>query len=213
MKKIGMMTSVIGLLCCTLFVTSKIIKIMCLATTVIIIYLYLSSWSYRKYLKKFPGTVDSKIRNYDYMLLGTLGHPDSCGVCLNLCGVNRNFYTDWLLVERYYSFLKKEGEIIVKASGGRGYFNSKKINRFDIPALHEVTLWENGIDCRGKQYNSILVGNQILFLIYVVLSFIKGKNVPSMQNKEFQEMVFFCKERHISLKVIDCNENVLVKMN
>lgn len=170
------------------------------------VFFVISEKKYREYCrKKFPGTVGSKQRNFDCMLLGKYNKEQKQNNTLDLSGYGRNFYTDCLIVERYFSFLRPHGvvKIMIDASDSR-YLLKEKISRFDITALHEVTLWEHGIDKRCRWYNVYLKVIGALFVLGTI-STPMVRNYRGMPIQKMKNIIEFCKERELQVIFVIAN--------
>lgn len=200
----------------SLWIRISVFTIECL-----IIYLILSYRQYNNYCKeKFPGTVTSARRNYDFLDVGNIRFNANEENILDITGVRRNLYTDILIIERYYSFLKPYGTVVVCINfKDKYYLTSRKVSVFDITALHEVTLWEHGIDARGRDYKLYKLVGGALFLVAKYLRFtFASVGKDSIPLKEMQQLKGFCKLRGISIKyccynISESQQNVLKHSN
>lgn len=111
---------------------------------------------YKKYTKymaiQFPSIMVNRNRNYDVLLLGSrkCAHETAAGQILNLKNDFRNLYTDYLLVQRWYSLTRMGGDVVVEMDfSDNQYLNNSKINKLDYDLLHPVTLLEHGIHRNG----------------------------------------------------------------
>lgn len=188
------------------------VRILIAITFTLAVYLKASERAYRKYkTAKFPGTVGTTMRNYDNMVLGKAAVGKNCrqrlkltGESLDLTAIGRNFYTDKLILERYFSFLKPGGEaVFCMDCGDTAYFDDKYISRFDAIGLHEVTLWENGIDVRSGEFEKSERINSWLFLISRLLMRIgRIKAVYDLPVTEMAEIKKFCDVRNFQVQFI-----------
>lgn len=171
------------------------------------VFFVISEKKYREYCRlKFPGTVGSKQRNFDCMLLGKYNKEQMQNNTLDLSGYGRNFYTDCLIVERYYSFLRPNGvvKIMIDASDSR-YLLREKISRFDITALHEVTLWEHGIDTHCRWYKVYLKVIGALFVLGTISVPMVRRSYRRLPIQQMNNIVEFCKERELQVVFVIVN--------
>lgn len=200
----------------SLWIRISVFTIECL-----IIYLILSYRQYNNYCKeKFPGTVTLQGGIMISLMWEIYGLMQMKKIFLDITGVRRNLYTDILIIERYYSFLKPYGTVVVCINfKDKYYLTSRKVSVFDITALHEVTLWEHGIDARGRDYKLHKLVGGALFLVAKYLRFtFASVGKDSIPLKEMQQLKGFCKLRGISIKyccynISESQQNVLKHSN
>ena len=181
-------------------------KIIACIGAVLSVFFIISEKKYREYCyNKFPGTVSSRQRNFDCMLLGKINKEKKQNNTLDLSGYGRNFYTDCLIVERYYSFLRPNGvvKIMIDASDSR-YLLKERISRFDITALHEVTVWEHGIDKRSRLYNVYLKVLGSLFVLGMIPT-PTVRNYRGLPLQRMKNIIEFCKERGLQVVFVIVN--------
>jgi len=154
---------------------------------------------YRAYMKS--RIIDPKRhlkRNYETIYLGIQNKEITDKNALDLRGYSRNFYVDTLLVQRYYSFLKPNGTIIIFAGKNDEYINNNKICILDYPLIHPVTLMENGL--KPSKY---IMYNPLTGLIFIWMTLFgsksKGSNALSEETATIKE---FCKLRNVNIKII-----------
>ena len=77
-------------------------------------------------------------RDYEKLILGRITNISmkKNKNYLNLQNYCRNFYTDILMIERYYSFLRKGGEIVLNIENDKSYLSNETISIFDASLLH-----------------------------------------------------------------------------
>ena len=100
-----------------------------------------------------------------------------------------------LLVQRYYSFLAKDGEIIIKTQKSNEYRDSTRICILDYPLVHPVTLLEHGMKPQKYILYNPFVG--LLFLYVVIRNKICVKKTD--MEIEDKELIDFCKQRGINI--------------
>ena len=134
-------------------------------------------------------------RNYKRILLGCFTKEGKLDDTLDLRGYCRNFYVDSLLVQRYYSFLAKDGKIIIKTQNSNEYRDSTRICILDYPLMHPVTLLEHGLKPQKYILYNPFVG---LLFLYVMLrnKICVKKTVIEIEDKE---LIDFCKQRGINI--------------
>jgi hypothetical protein len=202
-----------------LFIVCKTIafKVIIALIFVLLCAYFLSSKFRKKYNRqKFPGTVNSTIRNYDSIILGKRNVSQEKGKVLDLTNTKRNLYTDIKILQRYYSFSKKSGRVVMCVDyKDKAFLTANVISDFDVTALHEVTLWEYKINKGSKQYK---IKSAICDLIFPVCYFFnKISPINRLSKKDYSDKVIydlrssltyvneFLKERDRKLKVIFYN--------
>ncbi len=196
-----------AMLCLLTFVLipNTIFRILVVIAFVLGLYAELSERMYRKYKsEKFPGTVSSAIRNYDNLVLGKESFLELPGLSLDLTAKYRNFFTDRLILERYFSFLKPGGKVVFYMDcKDPAYLKDRTIGRFDAFGLHEVTLWEHGIDARSKEFNRRERINSCLFLFAKYFRH-SGmlRTVCELPSFEMEEIKKFCDTRNLETQFI-----------
>lgn len=111
-------------------------------------FLIFVTWKrYNKYKSKIGinGLLQNLNRNYDKLILGRKNIDENVSInnCLDFRNYCRNFYTDVLFMERYYSFLKKNGVVEFNISNDYSYLNDNFISIFDASFLHKVTVYKH----------------------------------------------------------------------
>lgn len=95
-----------------------------------------------------PNLFINSNRGYKIITLGekkNFSHSDE--EKLDMSNFYRNFYTDFLIIKRYYSFLDREGSFMLDLREvSKNYFGMNKISTLDYWLLHEVTLIEHDVD-------------------------------------------------------------------
>ncbi len=163
---------------------------------------------YRKFMRN--RIIDPKIdlkRNYERIMLGEMSKQETVtDNTLDLRGFHRNAYTDILLTERYYSFLKQNGCVDIFAFNSDYYLNSHRINQIDYPLLHPVTLLEHGI---SKYTYRFALLNPIFGLMYIFYRIFNKRNKMTVHPYSvdiFEPLVSFCKERNIKIVIHSKNK-------
>ena len=77
-------------------------------------------------------------RDYEYIHVGTRRLYENRG--LDLANLNRNFYTDIKIIERFYSLIKENGYISMEIKNDRNYIIQNKISPFDYCLMHPVVV-------------------------------------------------------------------------
>lgn len=201
MKKVGIIAYALFFTAIIVIVDNFTIRLVAIMLTLILFQVAISMKRYARYIKnKFPGTVSSTIRNYELIVIGNRVGPSADGE-LNLTGYNRNLYTDYLILQRYYGFLKKNGKVRLEIDPQRGnYFFGKKINVLDYPALHEVTLWEHGIDVRSWTYP---IFRQLVAACFdLICLLIRVKQSGPVHMGELEDISSFCRKKELSLEIV-----------
>ena len=176
----------------------------------VIITLYLCGfYMEKKFVKKrLPNIMTSK-RNYENIIM-----CDEC--CLKdieidkentliLSNYNRNLYVDFLILQRYYSFLKSNGLcIFVFDFENDKYFRDTKIDSLDYIFLHIVTLYENNINLESFKFKmkNILNKYKILFYSLKIYCFRRTKKTDiEIIEQSIETIEKFVKERNLKLKI------------
>lgn len=154
---------------------------------------------YRAYMK--TRIIDPKRhlkRNYDTLYLGIQSREITDKNALDLRGYSRNFYVDTLLAQRYYSFLRLNGTIVIFAGKNDEYINSKKICVLDYPLIHPVTLMENGL--KPSKY---ILYNPLTGLVFLWMTLFGSKRKGSKTlGEEAATIVEFCKLRNVNIEIL-----------
>ena len=167
---------------------------------------------YKKYLSTYvPDIMKNLTRNYDKIILGdkrlASKQGDLHGSVLDLTNYSRNLYTDILILERWYSFLRNNGTVYFNIDvGSHRCLFEDAISFFDDAFLHQVTLLEHGKDIFSNKYKIIQYQKGLYFL------FIKRRNIHINKKKrvlnneeiqilkdKFNEIEAFCKNRNINV--------------
>lgn len=181
----------------------------------IFIYGYLAE---KQFLKmRLPDLLNSE-RNFEKLLICDESHIK----CLNkertlvLSNYNRNFFVDFLILKRYYSFLRTDGEcIFVFDLNNKKYFESKKINSLDYNFLHIVTIYENNIKPESKFFKIKKILNKFKIVIYklgIYKIFTKTSVNINEIEKSLKELDEFARERLINVKILIKNIDNIEKL-
>lgn len=175
---------------------------------VILIIATLSVIKYKYYLRTVIPDIHGNLkRNYDYMILGNRNIDiDVSKNSLDLRNYKRNIYTDILVMERFYSFLKKNAEIKFYIDrNDEKVFHEKRISKFDYEFLHRVTLMEHNISQVSFKYKIYKIIVAIKFL-FVNKNFVKRKStlkaLNKIDNQVEQYVKSFCEKRNLNYKFI-----------
>lgn len=162
----------------------------------------LSVWGllqYREYMS--VRIIDPKknlTRNYKYIYLGIQDGKTTDKSILDLRGYSRNFYVDSLLVQRYYSFLGRDGVIKIFSGMNSKYIEDEKISVLDYPLLHPVTLMEHGVKPQKYTMYNPLIGLKFI----CVLLFHSGMKKEKLGSKT-KALEDFCASRGINVEIIE----------
>lgn len=162
-----------------------------------------------KFVKEKRVNILEDKRNYDEMIICDemyKKHIDKSPNIYVRTNFNSNFYTDFLILERYYSFVKEKGKIIFVFDGKNNkYFKSKKIDSLEYPFLHPVTLRENNIKLDSLKYKLIKHINPMKILLYKLkihtIRSYKQCNQFLLEEK-IEKLYTFTSERNMRLKII-----------
>ena len=118
---------------------------------------------------------------------------------------NRNFYTDFLVLQRYYSFLKEDGQVsFIFDCNNNQYFNKKNIDSIEWPFLHQVTLKENNINLDSLKYKLVRDINAYKIIFYKLGIYrMKNKKDCNIEiiKKKIEQLYDFTKERNLKLNI------------
>lgn len=147
---------------------------------------------------KSPDFLRDDTRNYSYLELGykQLGKDG-----LDLTQEYTNLYSDYLVLKRFYSLVKRDGTIVINMEPTEYYMFHSRPSIFSLCMLHPVTLLE-----LGKFYYlyEIVFGEVLNPLIYIL----KGKGMRIIKNREtsehnknlMQEIEEFCTARNLRVE-------------
>ncbi len=148
--------------------------------------------------RKEPELLNNSIRNYQYLELGYQRTGDKNG--LDLTQKYTNLYSDFLLLKRYYSLLKRGGSIVINMDATKSYMFKQRPTVFSLCMLHPVTLMEIGKLYYVYEIMFKEILNPLIFLLNEVKSHIIKKGKINISNKTLmQEMEAFCKERNLKI--------------
>ena len=161
--------------------------------------------------KIIPNMMTNLERNYDSIVLGELTNIQKFDIeekTLILGNFYRNLYTDELVMQRFYSYLKRGGTVYFVIDRCKlSDIRSKRISPLDYVFLHDVTLLEHGIDRGGLKYKMLERKAALLLLLQ---PFIKRKSYISSSSEEYEyikdRITSFCIERNINCKFVTGNE-------
>lgn len=123
--------------------------------------------------EKQPNLLQDKRRNFDIIYIGDLCQY---GAGLDLTVKYSNLYSDYLLLQRYYSLLSKTGRVIFNIKANRNYMKSQKLSWFVLGMLHPVTLLEHG----KVYYNYVYKWEELFTPLYYIIRHI----VPNVNNED-----------------------------
>ena len=91
-----------------------------------------------------PELLNDDKRNYDMLILG-YKMPQNKEVYngLDMTITYSTLYSDFLLMQRYYSLVKKGGTIIFNLPENRLYYKKHRLSIFTLNMLHPVTILEH----------------------------------------------------------------------
>ena len=147
---------------------------------------------------KTPDFLKDDIRNYSYLELGyeRVGKDG-----LDLTQKYTNLYSDYLILKRFYSLVKKDGTIIINMKPTEYYMFHSRPSVFSLCMLHPVTLLE-----LGKIYYlyEIVFGeilNPLLFVLKEMgMRTIKNKETNMYNEGLMQEIEEFCNARNLRVE-------------
>lgn len=148
--------------------------------------------------KKEPKLLNDSTRNYQYLELGYQRTRENSG--LDLTQKYTNLYSDFLLLKRYYSLVKRGGVIVVNMDATKSYMLKQQPTVFSLCMLHPVTLLELGIFYYVYEIKLKGILTPLFFLLNEVTSHIIKKKKTNICNKILMsDMENFCKERNLKI--------------
>lgn len=157
-----------------------------------------------------PNIFENLIRNYNELTLGDRDDVPSLhnNDVLHLDGYYRCFYSDYLILQRFYSMLKNGGTVRLHINcKRRAYFDKSTIPFLDYGFMHRVTMMENHISKTGLSYKM-----NKFFSIYKVLfhkwriEYHDDETVIKWLTKGLPKMVDFCEKRNLKLIIMVKND-------
>lgn len=172
---------------------------------------YLNLDKYRAFIvNRIPNIFQELTRNYDTIILGDyaivktiLEQEKKKEKVLDLSNYFRNYYTDMLIIQRYYSLARKGGTVEIYMNvNDKKYFEKKNISPFDYGYLHPVTLMEQGVKPNSFFHKLNMVFNGIRYMRAEKKDDIFcEKNVKESFAEKFSEIVRFCEERNLYVSI------------
>ncbi len=173
----------------------------------LIIYLFvIVTWIiYMRHCQKItPDFLIDLKRDYEYIHVGTRRLYENRG--LDLANLNRNFYTDIKIIERFYSLIKENGYISMEIKNDRNYIIQNKISPFDYCLMHPVVVYSESY-YKYKyvyKYKEIFTGIYYFFIKYIIKRD-KLDNCNYVELNKFISKLYdlseFAKERGLLLQV------------
>ena len=162
---------------------------------------------YKKFIE--PILIDPKQnlkRNYKFLVLGKLNSDrENNGQILDMRGYSRNLYVDFLMLQRYYSFLDSTGTILWEIDlSDIAYIEKHHISILDYLLLHEVTLIEHGIQMRSVKIKIRILLIGLVYFYYVLKNkiYIKSnKKYELNKNSIINEAYTFCNDRNLNIQI------------
>ena len=148
--------------------------------------------------KKTPDLLRSNSRNYSFLELGYKAvRVDS----LDLTQKYTNLYSDFLVLQRFYSLVKQGGTIIFNMWSSEYYMSSHRPSLFSLCMLHPVTLLELGRIYFFYEYMCGEILNPLLFLIKEIIHRNDRANKNCKCNREMMsEIEAFCGKRNLKIE-------------
>ena len=131
---------------------------------------------YNKHKSKYDISLLHNLkRDYEKLILGRITSKVYCKKTnvLNLQNYCRNFYTDVLIMERFYSFLRKESDVCFNIENDKYYLTDENISIFDAFLLHRVTVYKQNIYFYKYVYDYNEIFTCILFLFKDLINVLK----------------------------------------
>lgn len=186
-KRIIIIETVIIIFC----VSSYVFKLWCLLIlasilfAIVTISLLLDKSNMKSKWNKELDFLNDDRRNYDIINIG-YNVVDNEG--LDLTVKHSNIYSDYLLLQRYYSLGKRGCKIKFNMKNSRFYFdNSKTLSLFVLNLLHDVTVLEHGT---GYYLYKIKWGCFFNTLLYFLLNICDCVQVKTLRNIEANNLLF-----------------------
>ena len=191
---------------CYIMPIKKIRKLFLFIVAFLDFLIFVTWQKYKKYISKIGinSLLQNENRNYDKLILGRKYIDENATInnCLDLRNYGRNFYTDILIMKRYYSFLKTDGVVEFIVYNDNSLLFGEYISIFDASLLHKVTVYKHNKYLYKYVYDYKEIFSGILFLL-------KGfNNFPKMKSDKLDWNLFmnkidyvrnFAKVRNLSL--------------
>lgn len=149
--------------------------------------------------RKSPDFLKNDTRNYSYIKLGygPIGEIDDS---LDLTQEYSNLYSDFLVLKRFYSLLKKDGTIVINMNPTKYYMFYDKPSIFSLCMLHPVTLLELGkfYYIYEEVFGEIL--NPIAYLLKKIGRNRQIQDTHICNWRLMQEIEEFCIARHLRIE-------------
>lgn len=165
----------------------------------------------REHIRSLSVNLD---RNYSSLSLGDYAIVPKQGGDICYANYFRNLHTDRLIMERYFSLLKKGGAVrLYIDTGDKAYFSNKKIAPYDCQYLHPVTLYEENVSPSAISSKKRLILNTLRFITTGFgkrkkhLQFVKADGcVPEIleSNDDFIKMQQLCSKKQLALEIYCC---------
>lgn len=158
------------------------------------------------YRSKIPNIFRESKRDYDGLIIGSKSISKGEEEKMLCVSFDRSLQMSRLILERMYSFLKKDGKVTF-------YINLYKdrikgINPSDIYYLHRVTVSELGIKFFRVKYFFPLLANPVYAFNYLIW-IINGEGVRRKKEKEISDIIewivstkLFCEERELKAEFL-----------
>lgn len=170
----------------------------------ILLFIIISYIKYEQYIKLVVPDIHTNLyRNYDVLILGNRKLDIEIKKnYLDLRNYKRNLYTDILILERYYGFLKDNGKIIfyICKNDCKNLY-SKHISIFDYEFLHSVTLLEHDLKIKSVKYYCYKVFRTIKFVL-INKDIIRDFRVVNDVYIDENYIKEFCEKRNLKYEFI-----------
>ncbi len=169
---------VLQLTVCLIIPSKKIRKYIVALIASVDLLFFFSRKIYNKHKSKFGISLLHNLkRDYEQLILGRIasGIYDNDKNHLNLQNYCRNFYTDILIMERFYSFLRKDGKVVFNIENDKYYLTDENISIFDAFLLHRVTVYKKNKYIYKYVYDYKEIFTGILFLFKNIINVFKRK--------------------------------------
>ena len=147
---------------------------------------------------KMPDFLKDDTRNYSNLELGyeRVGKDG-----LDLTQKYTNLYSDYLILKRFYSLVKKDGTIVINMKPTEYYMFHSRPSVFSLCMLHPVTLLELGKIYYIYEIVFWEILNPFLFMLKEMgMQFIKNKETNVYNESLMQEIEEFCNARNLRVE-------------
>ena len=165
-------------------------------TVFIFISILLDKSNLKKSWKKEHDLLRDDRRNYSSINIGYKKVDDEG---LDLTVKHSNLYSDFLIMQRYYSLGKSGCIIKVNMKNSHSYLNVRRLSLFTLDMLHDVTLLEHGAFYYSYKVKWKTVFNSFLYFVCNIRDDIQMCKKEKVDYSLLTEMNSFAEKRGMSI--------------